>query len=125
MTSLILDTTGDSTFLAWAEKGSILSETLILEGRQLSKVLLPSISAILQGNTPDYIAIGTGPGSFTGSRVGGIVALTFAYAWKIPLVSFSSALLPKVEEIASVTYQKFLSGDLSPQIELVYISPSP
>lgn len=125
MTCLILDTTGDSAFIAWAEGGSLLSQTVLQEGRQLSRFLLPSISVILQERRPDFIAIGTGPGSFTGSRVGGIIALTLAYAWKIPLISFPSTLLPHLEELASLSYQKFLSGELSSQIELVYISPSP
>jgi tRNA A37 threonylcarbamoyladenosine modification protein TsaB len=72
-----------------------------------------------------YIAIGTGPGSFTGSRVGGIVAHSLSYGWNIPLISFSSTLLPDLDAIAAQSWEKYLSGERSAQIELVYISSTP
>ncbi len=125
MTSLILDTTGDQAFIGLAENGLLQSKIIITEGRQLSKFLLTSIQSILQGRSPAYIAIGTGPGSFTGTRVGGIVAKTLSYAWNIPLISFSSTLLPDLELIASLSHEKYLLGEGSAQIELVYISSTP
>ncbi len=125
MTSLILDTTGKEAFIGLAENGILLSKMILSEGRQLSKFLLPSIQSILQARTLSFIAIGTGPGSFTGSRVGGMIAKTLSYSWNIPLIAFSSTFLPDLEAIASLSYQKYLSGDISPQIELVYISPTP
>jgi tRNA threonylcarbamoyl adenosine modification protein YeaZ len=125
MLSLIIDTTGSQAFILLAENGSLLSKIIISEGRQLSKFLLPSIQSILQARTPNFIAIGTGPGSFTGSRVGGIVALSLSYGWNIPLISFSSTLLPDLDAIAALSYEKYLSGEGSAQIELVYISSSP
>ena len=125
MLSLIIDTTGSQAFIGLAENGSLLSKIIISEGRQLSKFLLPSIQSILQARTPTFVAIGTGPGSFTGSRVGGIVALSLSYGWNIPLISFSSTLLPDLDVIAALSYEKYLSGEGSAQIELVYISSSP
>jgi tRNA threonylcarbamoyl adenosine modification protein YeaZ len=125
MLSLIIDTTGSQAFIGLAENGSLLSQIIISEGRQLSKFLLPSIQSILQASTPNYIAIGTGPGSFTGTRVGGIVAQSLSYGWNIPLISFSSTLLPDLDAIAALSYEKYLSGEGSSQIELVYISSTP
>jgi tRNA threonylcarbamoyladenosine biosynthesis protein TsaB len=125
MLSLIIDTTGAQAFIGLAENGSLLSKIIISEGRQLSKFLLSSIQSILQARIPNYIAIGTGPGSFTGSRVGGIVAQSLSYGWNIPLISFSSTLLPDLEAIAALSYEKYLAGEGSPQIELVYISSTP
>ena len=125
MTSLILDTTGDQAFIGLAEGGLLQSKIIITEGRQLSKFLLTSIQSILQARTPTYIAIGTGPGSFTGTRVGGIVAKTLSFAWNIPLISFSSTLLPDLEHIAALSHEKYLLGEGCPQIELVYISSTP
>jgi tRNA threonylcarbamoyl adenosine modification protein YeaZ len=125
MTSLILDTTGSQSFIAIAEKGLLLSTEILPDSKRHSKFLLPSIQSILQARKIDFIAIGTGPGSFTGSRVGGIVAQSLSYAWNIPLISFSSTLLPDLESIASSTYNKFILGESSSQIELVYISSSP
>jgi len=125
MLALIIDTTGPQAFIGLAENGTLVSKTIISEGRQLSKFLLPAIQSILQESIPTYIAIGTGPGSFTGSRVGGIVAHSLSYGWNIPLISFSSTLLPDLDAIAAQSCEKYLSGDRSTQIELVYISPTP
>jgi tRNA threonylcarbamoyladenosine biosynthesis protein TsaB len=125
MLSLIIDTTGPQAFIGLAENGSLVSKMIISEGRQLSKFLLPSIQSILQARTPSFIAIGTGPGSFTGSRVGGIIAQSLSYGWNIPLISFSSTLLPDLDAIAALSYEKYLSGERSAQIELVYISSTP
>ncbi len=125
MLSLLIDTTGPQAFLGLAENGTLLSKVIISEGRQLSKFLLPSIQSILQERRPTFIAIGTGPGSFTGSRVGGIVAHSLSYGWNIPLISFSSTLVPDLEAIAAQSYEKYLSGETITQIELVYISSTP
>ncbi len=125
MIALIIDTTGSQAFIGLAENGTLQTKIIISESRQLSKFLLPSIQSILQASTPNFIAIGTGPGSFTGSRVGGIVALSLSYAWNIPLISFSSTLLPDLEAIAALSYEKYLAGEGSAQIELVYISSTP
>ena len=125
MTSLILDTSGDLTYIAIAVSGSLASKVIITEGRQLSKFLLPSIQSILQACTPNFIAIGTGPGSFTGTRIGAMVAKTLAFAWNIPLIPFPSPLLPDLDAIALSTYETFASGTHNQQIELVYISPAP
>ncbi len=120
MTVLILDTSGDKAYVAIAQNGILITQIVIPDGKLLSKFLLTSIETILQGYTIDSIAIGIGPGSFTGTRIGAIVAKTLAFAWKIPLISFSSSLLPDLNAIAASTYPL---NTLTPQIELVYISP--
>lgn len=37
-----------------------------------------------------FIAVGIGPGSYTGIRVGAIAAKTLSYAWKLPLIGVCS-----------------------------------
>jgi tRNA threonylcarbamoyl adenosine modification protein YeaZ len=125
MTALILDSSGAQVFLALADKGKVVSHLILPEARQMSKTFLPAIETLVGHHTLDYIAVGKGPGTFTGTRVGAITAQTLAFAWKIPCLSFSSTLLPDVETIASLTYQQFLLDTPTSHIELVYISPDP
>lgn len=121
MTSLIIDTSGDIAYLALSKKGVVVFSQTFPAMHQLSKFLLPSIASLLQ-EAPDFIASGAGPGSYTGTRMGGIVAKTLAFAWKIPLVPFSSSLLPDLGTIAKNTYASFENNQFS-QLELVYFSP--
>lgn len=107
--------------MALAHEGQIVETLTLAQGRHLSKFLFPSITSLVKGR-PNFIAVGKGPGTFTGTRVGAMAGWSLAYGWNIPLVSFSSSLLPDLALIAQTTYQSFLSNDLSSQIELVYIS---
>ena len=64
-------------------------------GKDMSNVIMPVIDEAFQqsGLTPqeiDKIFISTGPGSFTGIRVGLTVAKTMAWALNIPIIPISS-----------------------------------
>jgi tRNA threonylcarbamoyladenosine biosynthesis protein TsaB len=127
MTALIIDTSGSEGILAVAIEGKI-SQIITLpqgpsRGRSLSKILFSELRSFDKINF-DFIAVGKGPGTFTGTRVGAITAQALAFGWGIPLVAFSSSLLPNLPEIACGIYQSYLSGDTTAQIELVYISPT-
>ncbi len=120
MNGLIIDTSASLAYLALSKGGQVVFSQTFPAMHHLSKFLLPSIASLLQG-APDYIAVGAGPGSYTGTRMGGIVAKTLAFAWKIPLIPFSSSLLPDLETIAKNCYENFQKGEFS-QLELVYFS---
>lgn len=118
MTALILDTSSDTTYVAVAKEGQLVELKTFSDIRQLSKFLLPSIASLWQAW--DFIALGIGPGSYTGTRVGATIAKTFSFALKIPVVTFSSHTLPDIEGIARLTHEKFTSCEFDSQIELVY-----
>ena len=124
MTTLIIDTSGPTTHLALASQGILLTHTTIPDSRHLSKFLLPAIETLLP-EPPSFLSIGIGPGSFTGTRLGAMVAKALAYAWNLPLVTFSSTLLPDLNEIARFTYEKFLTKEFSTEIELIYTPTMP
>lgn len=63
------------------------------EGLAHGRVLLPAIERLLREagrKSPDYVAVGVGPGSYTGLRIGVTVARTLAWTWECPLLGISS-----------------------------------
>ncbi len=92
MESLILDTSSNRPFLLWAKEGKAIDLLLLEGGEKLSKELGAHIKKFLQGRRPSLLAVGTGPGSFTGIRVGVAIAKALAYGWNIPLLGFPSLL---------------------------------
>lgn len=63
------------------------------EGLAHGKLLLPSIEQLLEDaglRAPDFVAVGVGPGSYTGLRIGVTVARTLAWTWECPLLGISS-----------------------------------
>lgn len=97
---LIIDTSTPWCLLAVEHNGT-LTESIFRHENRLSSHLLPSIRALLEqlNLTPQHlleILLGTGPGSYTGTRVGASVAKTLAFALSIPLRPFYSpqAFLP-------------------------------
>ncbi len=105
MKILLIDTTSDSSFISMQKKEGVPPITTFLPGiRDQSKHLLPSIEKLLLDEKMsigelDLIALATGPGSFTGIRIGAITAKTFSFTHQIPLLPISSlyTLLPEIE----------------------------
>ncbi|QVL58009.1 MAG: tRNA (adenosine(37)-N6)-threonylcarbamoyltransferase complex dimerization subunit type 1 TsaB [Simkaniaceae bacterium] len=88
MKFLIIDTSGPDSFVSLYLDGKLVTEHL--PSIRQSLTLLPAIQKLLKNQTIDFIAVGTGPGSFTGTRIGVITAKTLAFAKKLPLVPFCS-----------------------------------
>lgn len=104
MPCLIIDTSTELCLIALVKEDRILAQEIFSHGNLLSKNLLPAIQTLIQNNelTPtelDSIAIGIGPGSYTGTRLGVSVGKSLAFGLDIPLKIFSSplAFLPAQE----------------------------
>jgi tRNA threonylcarbamoyl adenosine modification protein YeaZ len=82
---LVIDTSGPRWSVAWGDR------TLI---ESTARPDLPSVCRDL--GRPDAVAVATGPGSFTGLRVGVSFGLGLAIGWTVPILA-----LPSLELLAA------------------------
>jgi len=83
--------------IAYSINKDSLKENFYHENHQnnASKYILEKIQQCLKGSIPQYIAVGIGPGAFTGVRLACSVAMGLAISWGIkviPICSLQSAL---------------------------------
>lgn len=89
---LALDTSGDVGTVA-LDDCDPARVARFTEGMAHGKLLLPSVESLLKNaglRRPDYVAVGIGPGSYTGLRIGVTVARTLAWTWEVPLLGIHS-----------------------------------
>jgi tRNA threonylcarbamoyl adenosine modification protein YeaZ len=93
MQGLIIDTSCNRSFIILAQFGKTLAFLPMEGGEKLSKSLGRTLQELLDQHPSfraNFIAIGTGPGSYTGIRVGTAMAKALAYGWETPLLPFCS-----------------------------------
>lgn len=117
MLSLLMDTSTERGCLAFFEGQKAVFEGDLPYGLNSSKYLLPEIERGFKilGKKPQdlqYISVGIGPGSYTGIRVGVMVAKTLVFALKKKLVTFCSleAFLPSEEKSFAVILDAKIGG---------------
>lgn len=91
---LAMDTAGASCAVALVRDGEVLASLQERMGRGQSERLLPMVEQVFSASGLDYrdlsaLAVTTGPGGFTGVRIGLSAARGFALALDIPLVGAS------------------------------------
>jgi tRNA threonylcarbamoyladenosine biosynthesis protein TsaB len=98
---LALDTSTAQVSVAIGERGAVLGSVQLAGGRRHAEQLAPAIDYLRRECGVDLehlaaIAVGTGPGLFTGLRVGVTTAKVMAQALRIPVVG-----IPSLDLVAS------------------------
>jgi len=91
MIGLILETSTERSMLAAFNDAACLFREDLPYGIQNSHLLLPELQNklqehVLKAKNLEFIAVGVGPGSYTGIRVGATIGKTLAFTLEIPLI---------------------------------------
>lgn len=92
---LAIDTSTAALTVSLSEDGTQVDESFVLAERNHSIKLVPEIDGLLKRNgirpaDVDAVAVGVGPGSYTGIRIGVTAAKTWAWSLGLPTVGVSS-----------------------------------
>jgi len=95
MLILAIETSSELASLAISDQGRLLAETSFTHGRDLCGRLTTSLDHLLRDSKlrieqVEAVAVGLGPGSFTGLRIGVATAKGLAQARGLPVVGASS-----------------------------------
>jgi tRNA threonylcarbamoyladenosine biosynthesis protein TsaB len=94
-TALAFDTSSSVLAAAITRSGRVLDSSQSFTERNHSVRIVPDLQELLrrnglQGRDVDFIAVGQGPGSYTGVRIAVTAAKTLAWTWGKPLLGVSS-----------------------------------
>lgn len=90
---LVISTSSPALSLALVAGGEVLAAEHRVIGRGHAEALVPAVAALLGGLRPSAIIVDTGPGSYTGIRVGVAAARALALAWSVPVHGVSALAL--------------------------------
>ncbi len=118
MNLLLIDSTKNELIVALAQNGKIVKTEVCKEQRQHDKNINALIKKLDCENI-NAIAVVTGPGSWTGIRVGLAVAKAYAYVWGVPIIELRDDI--NIEEakkkfnskdfVTPFTVQPFYNGE--------------
>ncbi len=95
MLMLGIETSGKTASAALFEDGIMLCQTTLFTSKTHSQVILPMVKKVVEDcgknmEELDLIAVGAGPGSYTGIRIGVAAVKAMGFALKIPCCAVSS-----------------------------------
>ncbi|WP_257549061.1 tRNA (adenosine(37)-N6)-threonylcarbamoyltransferase complex dimerization subunit type 1 TsaB [Sphingopyxis sp. DBS4] len=91
--TLVIDSASEACSVALVEDGCVVDFRHEVIGRGHAERLVPLIAELADGGHAASIAVGCGPGSFAGVRIGVAAARALALGWGVPVQGFSTLAL--------------------------------
>ncbi len=86
--------------LEWSCGGGMVAHRHDIIGRGHAEALMPGIAALMGDKSADAIIVDTGPGSFTGIRIGIAAARALGLAWGVPVTGCTGSALVAAQAFA-------------------------
>ena len=107
---LALDTATPAVTVAVADGDRVLAESTTVAGRRHGELLAPAVESVLRDarvgrSGLDRVAVGVGPGPFTGLRVGLVTARTLGAVLGLPVVGVCT-----LDVVALMTVEEGVTG---------------
>lgn len=93
MRQLVIDSASEACSVALVAGGVVVDHRHQVIGRGHAERLVPLIAELAGGGRADGIAVGCGPGSFAGVRIGVAAARALGLGWGVPVRGFSTLAL--------------------------------
>ena len=91
--TLVIDSASEACSVALIEGGRVTDFRHDIIGRGHAERLVPLIAELADGGRAASIAVGCGPGSFAGVRIGVAAARALALGWQVRAAGFSTLAL--------------------------------
>ena len=91
--TLVIDSASEACSVALVGGGRVIDFRHDVIGRGHAERLVPLIAELADGGRAASIAVGCGPGSFAGVRIGVAAARALALGWGVPVRGFSTLAL--------------------------------
>jgi tRNA threonylcarbamoyl adenosine modification protein YeaZ len=98
--TLALSTASPALSLALFAGDALIDHDHRVIGRGHAEALVPAIASLLGRRRPDAIIVDTGPGSFTGIRIGIAGARALGLAWGVPVTGLEGGALVAAQAFA-------------------------
>ena len=137
--TLVIDSASEACSVALVAGGRVVDFRHEVIGRGHAERLVPLIAALADGGRADAIAVGCGPGSFAGVRIGVAAARALALGWQVPAHGFSTLALVAAAAADAIGeaggalvvmegghgqwFVQPFAGDLSPRAEVRSLLP--